>query len=151
MSAGCSVLACFGSFGDFLELRLCILGQPLGKLFNDFLMSGIVGQVVEFVLISPVIIEFLGAVFVSDQSPVSSTDGVIAEIGRGDSWPVTRCRGVVQLGNEGNAFEVGILRSLAQFDESGVDVDQTGGFCAGITRLDTGSGNKERDARGFFP
>ena len=114
-------------------------------------MVGIVGEVSEFVRIVAVVVEFLGAVFVDDQSPVATPNGVIAEIRGGDCGTVPARRRVLELWDERKPFEVVVLRQAAQLDKRRVDVEQAGGLPAGFTRMKARPCNEQRYARGFLP
>ena len=59
------------SFGLALVLRGGFFGKPLGKFGDYFLVIRVLGKVVEFIRVSPVIIKLFGAVFIGDQSPIS--------------------------------------------------------------------------------
>ena len=89
-----------------------------------------VGEVVELVWIVPMAVQFLGSVFVNNQSPVAAADGVIAEVRRCDRRPFPGCCWIAQLSDQGCSFEVPVLRQFAQLDQRRVDVDQPGRFVA---------------------
>ena len=103
-------------------------------------MGGVAGEVIELVGVVAVVVEFLGSVLVENQPPIPTPDGMVAEIGRCDGGALPRRGRFVQLRHEGKPLQVGVPRQLAQFDQRRVDVEQAGGFRAGLAGTDAWSG-----------
>ena len=120
------------------------MGHPAGKFVTNFFAGGIVSEVSEFVRIVAMVVEFLGAVFVDDQSPVAAPHGVVTEIRGGDRRTVPARRRDLELRDERKPFEVAVLRQAAQLDERRIDVEQAGGFPAGFAGRNAGAGDKQR-------
>lgn len=85
------------ALGIGFEFGRRVLWQPMGELIPDRLMLWGIGEVAEFIRIVGVIVEFLCSVCIGDQAPVSSADGVIAKVGRGDRRSLAGGCWIVQL------------------------------------------------------
>ena len=114
-------------------------------------MLGIFGQVHKFVRVGTVVVEFLGSVFVGDQSPVTGPYRMIAEIGGRNGGLLSARVRIVELRDKGNSFESIVFGQVAQLEQGGVEVQQAGGFLAFVARFDARTADKKRNAGRLFP
>ena len=82
-------------------------------------MLGILGEVYEFVRVGSVVVEFLGPVLVGDQSPVTGSYGMIAEIGGRNGGLLSRRVRIIELRDKGNSFEPIVFGQVAQSSRVG--------------------------------
>ena len=105
-------------------------------------MLGILGEVNEFVRVGSVVVEFLRSVLVRDQSPVTGPYGVISKIGGGDGRMLSRRVRISELRDKGNSFEQIVCGQVAQFEQGGLEIEQTCRFLAFLARFDSRNGDK---------
>ncbi len=91
--------------------------QPSGVLTLDVREPSIPGQVLPFVRVVAVVVEFLGAVRVMNVSPGLRADRVVPSIVSRDGRAGARRVRVLELGNEALALQAGEGFQLAKFNK----------------------------------
>ena len=112
---------------------------------------GIFGEVGPLVGVLLHVVEFLAAVGIADVAPVVGADGVIALIVGGDGGPLAGCAGILELGHEAVAFEVGARGHLGEREQRGKNVEQLHRAVAHLPSFDAWPRKDERHLRAAFP
>ena len=107
-------------------------------------------EVVPFVGVGAVVVEFLGAVGVADVAVGEVAHGVVAGVVGGDGGAAGGL-GVVDLWAKAEAFQSVDGGEAAEVEEGGVEVEEFCGLGTGPAFGQIGSGDDEGDAGGFLP
>ncbi len=81
------------------------LGEPVGEFSFDLGMLRVAREIRPLIRVGSVVVEFLGAVGIADETPVLGADGVIVLVVGRDRRPESRRGSVLQLGHEALAFQ----------------------------------------------
>ena len=96
---------------------LIYFGQRFREIVDNFFVLRFGRNVGPFVGISLHIIQFLGAIRVSNVTPTIGANRVVADIVRGDRRPASLGFGVFQLRQKTVAFDAGFFGQSAEFNQ----------------------------------
>jgi hypothetical protein len=137
----------FGGFGVGFGDGAVEIGDEGGVFGGRFFCN----EVGPFVGVFLHVVEFFGAVVVLDVTVAIGAEGVVVLTVGGEGVVRPIGLGVLEEGDEGAAFEIGIGGEPAEVGEGGVDGEEFGGLGAALVLRQAWHGDDEGDAGGAFP
>ena len=127
----------------------------MGEVGGEFLMGGVVGEVLQFTGVGFVVVELGVGAGPFGVAIAFSAEAVAHEIfgaaGLGDGRTVPRDGGIVEEGAEAFSGEIGGSGDAAEIGERGVEIEELDGAAAGDAAfLLRGSGDDQGDPRAVF-